>query len=108
MVRELTAPELAARLRAGEPTLLVDVRQPEEHAVGVIAGSVLMPLAEVPVRAGEIDPPAGTLVVAVCHHGVRSYKAAAYLAHVGVENVASLAGGVEAWSTLVDASLPRY
>ena len=108
MVRELTPSELAARLKAGEPTLLVDVRQPEEHAIGVIPGSVRMPLGELPVRAGEIDPPAGTLVVAICHHGVRSYKAAMYLKQVGVEDVASLAGGVEAWSLQVDAGLPRY
>ena len=108
MMREVTAPELAARLEAGEPTLLVDVRQPEEHALGVLPGSVLIPLGELAVRAGEIDPPAGTLVVTVCHHGVRSYKAAAYLMHVGVEGVASLAGGVEAWSLQVDPGLPRY
>lgn len=108
MVREVTALELATRLKAGEPTLLLDVRQPEEHAIGIIPGSVLMPLGELTLRASELDPSADTLVVTVCHHGVRSYSAAAYLARVGIENVASLAGGTEAWSLQVDPALARY
>lgn len=107
-VTELTATQLKARLDAGEPTLLIDVRQPEEYAIARIEGSSLIPLGEFAVRTPEIDPEPGTLVVCICHHGVRSYKAAMYLLHVGVEPAASLAGGIDAWSALVDPAVPRY
>lgn len=108
MVREITARELSDRLAAGEATLIIDVRQPDEFALARLPGGVLVPLGELAVRASEIDPDPGTLVVTVCHHGVRSYKAAAYLAHVGVPDVASLAGGIDAWSVHVDPGVPRY
>ncbi len=108
MVRQVTPPAVAAMMARGDAVLLVDVRQPEEYAFCHLPGSVLIPIGELTVRATEIDPAPGTLVVVVCHHGVRSYKAAAFLAQAGVENVASLAGGVEAWSLTVDAGLPRY
>ena len=108
MVRQVTPTAVAAMIARGDPLLLVDVRQPEEYAFCHLAGSVLIPIGELTVRATEMDPNPGTLVVVVCHHGVRSYKAAAFLAQAGVENVASLAGGVEAWSLTVDAGLPRY
>lgn len=108
MVRQVTAPAVAAMLGRGDPVLLVDVRQPEEYAFCHLPGSVLIPLGELAVRATEIDPDPGTLVVVVCHHGVRSYKAAAFLQQAGVDNVVSLAGGVEAWSLAVDPALPRY
>lgn len=107
-VREVTPQALKSRLDAGEPTLLIDVRQPEEYALARIEGSTLVPIPEFAVRVSEIDPEPGTLVVTVCHHGVRSYKAAAYLMQCGVEDVASLAGGIDAWSLGVDPAVPRY
>ena len=107
-VTEISGPELKARLDAGLPTLLIDVRQPEEFAAARIDGSTLIPIPEFTVRVPEINPEPGTLVVTICHHGVRSYKAAMYLMHVGLEPVASLAGGIDAWSLGVDSAVPRY
>ena len=108
-VRQVSAPAVAAALAAGDPVLLVDVRQPAEVAICTLPGpTAFIPLGELAVRAGEIDPAPGTLVVCVCHHGVRSYKAAAFLAQAGVENVASLYGGTEAWSLSVDPAVRRY
>jgi adenylyltransferase/sulfurtransferase len=108
MPREIGARELARRLAAGEPTYLIDVRQPWEHARVALAGSVLVPLAELPSRVVSLAPPAGALVVAYCHHGIRSLDAAAYLESQGWGGVASLAGGIDAWSCEVDPALPRY
>jgi len=42
------------------------------------------------------------LVVVYCHHGVRSLSGAAILARAGQEAVASLSGGIDAWSRLID------
>ena len=107
-MREVRPRDLAARLAAGERVWLVDVREPWEHAVVALPDSRLVPLGELDARVDEVRPPAGVAVVTVCHHGVRSLSAAAILAAAGVEDVASLRGGIDAWAREVDPSLPRY
>jgi rhodanese-related sulfurtransferase len=108
VVREITPATLAARLSGKEPVYLLDVRQPWEHEAAALPGSVLIPLNELAARAGEVKPPDGALVVAYCHHGIRSLRAAAFLERLGFAEVASLAGGIDAWSLEVDPSVPRY
>ena len=70
--------------------------------------SVLVPLPELGERAGEIRPREGQQVVCYCHHGVRSLHAAEYLGRLGLPDVVSLAGGIDAWSLQIDSSVPRY
>jgi adenylyltransferase/sulfurtransferase len=108
MVTQLSVRDLARRLANDNPTYLVDVRQPWEHETAALPGSVLIPLNELADRAGEVRPPDGALVVVYCHHGVRSLRGAALLQHLGHAHVASLAGGIEAWSCEVDPGMPRY
>jgi rhodanese-related sulfurtransferase len=108
-MREMTVEQLAARLAAGvEPVVLLDVRRPEENAAAALAGSVLIPLDELPARAGEIELPAGAQLVVYCHHGVRSRAAATILERLGFGEVVSLAGGIDAWSLRIDPRVPRY
>jgi rhodanese-related sulfurtransferase len=101
-------PELAARLAVQEPVYLLDVRQPWEHEMAALPGSVLIPLNELPARLGEVRPTEEALVVVYCHHGIRSLAGAALLARQGLPNVVSLAGGIDAWSLQVDSGVPRY
>ena len=108
MPSEITPRELAARLAAGTPTWLLDVRQSWEHALAALPDSVLVPLDQLPARHQALSPPPGALVVTYCHHGMRSLDAAAFLARNGWVDVASLAGGLDAWSLQVDPSVPRY
>lgn len=108
MVRQIQPQQVKALLDAGEPVHLVDVRQPEEHAICRLAGSQLIPLGELVRRTGEVEPPPGATVVVYCHHGVRSLTGAAVLGQAGFENVVSMAGGIDAWSVLVDPAVPRY
>ena len=108
MVRQLHVKELAARLRAGAPVYLLDVRQPWEHELAALPGSHLIPLDQLPARAGEVRPAEGVPVVVYCHHGIRSLTGAALLERRGLPDVASLAGGIDAWSLLVDPGVPRY
>ena len=91
----------------GESIYLVDVRQPWEHERAHLPGDVLVPLDELESRTDEITPPEEALVVAYCHHGIRSLSAAAILERAHPE-VASLAGGIDRWSTDVDPTVPRY
>ena len=108
MIQQISVHELDHMLKAGEPVYLVDVRQPWEHDIAALPGDVLLPLPELVERADEIRPPVGALVVAYCHHGIRSLSAAALLEQLGHGRVASLRGGVDAWSIAIDPSLPRY
>ena len=107
---------LAAAREAPAPAgaslpLLLDVRQPWENELASLASSLLVPLPELDERwpeVAEAQAPADRLIVAYCHHGVRSLSAAAVLEAHGVGPVVSLAGGIDAWSRLVDPALPRY
>jgi adenylyltransferase/sulfurtransferase len=108
MVRQIGVEELAARLQAGERVYLVDVRQPWEHEIAALPGSVLVPLDELVARGEEIAPPEGATVVAYCHHGVRSLSAAVLLERMGLADVVSLRGGIDAWSLRVDPRVARY
>lgn len=104
---ELTPEQLHARLAAGDTLQLVDVRQPEEFEYCRIEGSQLIPLGELARRADEISP--DQPVVLICHHGVRSMQALAYLQHRhGLTNLLNLRGGIHAWSTRVDPNVPVY
>jgi rhodanese-related sulfurtransferase len=104
---EIDPHQLNAKLAAGERVVLIDVREPWEHELCALPNSTLIPLGELPTRTGEVRADEGALVVAYCHHGVRSLRAAAILAHAGLR-VASLAGGIDRWSLEIDRAVPRY
>ncbi len=106
MIAQIQPAELKRMLDAGQLVLLLDVRQPEEHAFCALPGSVLIPLGELMMRVEEVQANGATVVV-YCHHGVRSLSGAAILARAGIEAV-SLAGGIDRWSLTVDESVPRY
>jgi adenylyltransferase/sulfurtransferase len=108
MSPEIDVYTLSAKLKGGEPVYLLDVRQPGEHAVAALPGSHLIPLDQLAARAAEVRPPAGAALVVYCHHGIRSRSAAALLARLGHAPVYSLAGGIDAWSVLIDPRVQRY
>jgi adenylyltransferase/sulfurtransferase len=108
MVREISVQDLAAKQAAGERLLLLDVRQPEEHEIAALPGSLLVPMQELPRRWDEIRPPEGGEIIVYCHHGIRSRTAAKFLMQCGLRQVVSLAGGIDAWSRFIDPNMPRY
>ena len=84
--------------------LLVDVREPHEWDEAHLAGAKLAPMATVRDRIAELAPDHSRRVILLCRVGNRSARAADTLgAELGYENVASIAGGIEAWR---DAGLP--
>jgi rhodanese-related sulfurtransferase len=86
----------------------VDVRTAQERAIGCIAGSVHLPLAELESRLEELRDHEANEVFTLCHHGVRSLRAAAALRRAGFERVRSVAGGIHLWSVDIDPSIPIY
>ena len=91
---EITAIDLRRKVDAGEPLLILDVREPHEHALDAIDGSRLVPLGDLGKRLGEL--PKDRPIVAHCQSGMRSAKAAKMLRDKGFQAV-SLKGGIAAW-----------
>jgi len=102
---EITPSETAELLKQGKVKLL-DVRTPEEYAIASIPGSVLVDqsLAQEIMQSWAKD----SALVTMCHHGMRSLDAAAYLRGHGFTNTRSMSGGIDAWSLQIDSSIPRY
>ena len=107
-MKQISPADLAAWLADAkrEQPLLLDVREPWEYEKARIAGSQLVPMKDIPARLAELD--ASKEVVAICHHGGRSLQVAIYLEKSGFARVHNLAGGVDAWSRTVDATVPLY
>lgn len=110
-IAETTVEELAQCLYTGRPNVqLVDVREPQEVAIASIDGFTNIPLSQFTQWAEELlarlDPHAETLVL--CHHGVRSAQMCQWLISLGFTNVKNISGGIHAYSSLIDNSIPRY
>ncbi len=88
--------------------LILDVRRPNEFVTTKIEGTLLIPLQELDQRAEEIAAWKDRPVVVHCHHGVRSMNGTAILRKLGFRNVHSMAGGIDAWSLMVDPAVRRY
>ncbi|MFH0952899.1 MAG: rhodanese-like domain-containing protein, partial [Verrucomicrobiota bacterium] len=103
---DATAAELKAKLDRSEKLVVLDVREPHEHAVCRIPGAVLIPLAELGSRVRELDR--NCQIIVYCRSGGRSAKAVQILRDAGFRHVRNLKGGILAWSDQVDPSMPRY
>ncbi|HTV48552.1 MAG TPA: rhodanese-like domain-containing protein [Phycisphaerae bacterium] len=95
-------------LQSGQPFLLLDVRRPNEWQTARIDGAKLIPMDQLTGRLDELSQWREAPVVVHCHHGIRSRKATEWLRQAGFKNVYSMAGGIEAWSMLIDPTVPRY
>lgn len=105
------SPKAAAEMLAKGEALLVDVRLAEELDVARLpAGEgVHAPLHELNEHLDDIEDAAnGRPILTLCHHGVRSIKAALAMRGCGFEQTHSIAGGIENWSQALDQSVPRY
>lgn len=94
-IREITPGQ--ARERQAQGALLVDVREPDEHALGIPSQALCVPQARLVAAPGDTAPHAQSELLLICAGGVRSLRAARALAEQGYGNVASVAGGYQAW-----------
>src|SRR3954452_5217868 len=104
-ILQASAPEVKTLIESGTAIELVDVRTVEERAIAAIDGFRLLDQAyhdALLLRDRE------TPMVFQCHHGVRSQQAAEYFRSQGFRNLYNLQGGIDAWSVLVDPTVPRY
>jgi rhodanese-related sulfurtransferase len=96
---DYTPHEVAEQLEQGY-VQVIDVRQPEEHAAGRIAGDRLIELAQLPARADTIDPERP--IVFYCRTGSRSAMATEAFRRAGFD-AHNMLGGLIDWAA---AGLP--
>jgi rhodanese-related sulfurtransferase len=92
--KEIDASELHAMLAHGK-LLLVDVRNDDEVARGMIGGAKHIPLHLLPIKVDELEGDAP--IVFYCHSGIRSAQACAFMVNKGRANLFNLQGGILAW-----------
>lgn len=80
--------------RLDDDVQIVDVREADEVAAGMIPGAVHLPLGELPDRLGELDR--DRPVIAVCRSGGRSAQATLVLQGAGFD-VDNMLGGMMKW-----------
>ena len=110
-MNQISVEELAQRLSSGDASIqLVDVREPQELEIASIEGFVNLPLSQFTEWGDQVptlfNPQAETLVL--CHHGIRSAQMCQWLIAQGFTNVQNISGGIDAYSLLVDHSIPQY
>jgi len=93
---------------AGQAFLLLDCREPDEHATARIPGAVLVPMSAVPERLDLLEPHRAGRIVVHCHHGGRSLRVTRWLRGQGFSGAQNMAGGIDAWSLEIDPATPRY
>jgi rhodanese-related sulfurtransferase len=87
--------EIKARLAQGDKLTIIDVRENEEVAAGMIEGAMHIPLGELPSRHAEI--PQAEEIIVVCRSGNRSRKALEYLQSLGYRGLKNMSGGMSEW-----------
>ena len=98
-IAEISVAEVRKDLEAGKlPYLLVDVREPNEQAAGMIPQAVAMPRGVIEISILKVLQDENAPIVCYCGGGTRSLFGAEQLKRVGFKNVKSMAGGFKAWT----------
>jgi len=103
---DISATELALRLKNGEKLRLIDVREPHELAISSLPGEENIPLGQLAAHLPELD--SAQELVLFCKTGARSTRALELLVSAGFRKVKNLQGGINAWARDVDPKLPIY
>jgi len=79
--------------------ILIDIREPSEHATGVAAGARLLPMSQLAARVAEIPADAGKPVLLICHTQNRSSATLRSLRErEGFGHLSFVAGGMSEWA----------
>ena len=98
--------ELKKRLDAGEKPILLDVREPWEFTICKIEGSVNISMSEPEKLINKLN--ANDEIIAICHHGMRSFQVCNYLENNGFNKVLNLDGGIDSWAKTIDTDMAQY
>lgn len=91
-----TLEEARAAHEAGR-ALLVDIREPQEHATGVVAGALLVPLSQIASRLDELPRDPARPLLLICATQNRSGRLLRSLRERGLTDVRYVHGGMTGW-----------
>lgn len=103
---EIEPADVKARIDRGDNFVLIDVREPHEYQICKIPFAKLIPLGDLPKRAGELNK--SDDIVVHCKSGARSAKAQTFLKEAGFTQVLNMKGGILRWSDTVDPTVAKY
>lgn len=107
-ITEVDPTEVARRRSAGERIEILDVREDDEVAGGVVPGSRHLSRAHFESRVEDVLPDKDSEVIVYCAGGVRSAFAARTLQELGYKDVKSMAGGFGMWRSLgLEEAVPK-
>ena len=104
-VQVLAVEILKRKMDDGDDFELIDVRTPAEIEIASLPGARLL---DDDALKDIQSLPRDTPLVFLCHHGSRSARAAQMFLSMGFTQVFNVTGGIDAWSTRIDGSVPRY
>jgi sulfur-carrier protein adenylyltransferase/sulfurtransferase len=104
----ITASDLKGMLDRGDNIFLVDVREPNEYEIVSIPGATLIPKDQFLTGAALEKLPQDKRIVLHCKSGARSAEALAVVKNAGFADAVHVGGGVLAWVSQIDPSLPTY
>jgi sulfur-carrier protein adenylyltransferase/sulfurtransferase len=104
----ITATELKEMLDRKDDIFLIDVREPNEYEIVSIPGATLIPKDQFLTGAALEKLPQDKRIVLHCKSGARSAEALAVVKNAGFSDAVHVGGGVLAWVSQVDPSLPTY
>ena len=98
--------ELKNRLDAGEKPILLDVREAWEFSICKIEDSINISMSDSEKSIKELNK--NDEIIAICHHGMRSFQVCNYLEENGFDRVSNLDGGIDAWAKTIDQDMEQY
>lgn len=90
--------EAARAELANGRAVLIDIREPEEHATGVAPGARLLPMRQLSRRMAEIPTDPGKPVLLICNTQNRSSATLRALRERGYSHVRYVTGGMSEWA----------
>jgi molybdopterin/thiamine biosynthesis adenylyltransferase/rhodanese-related sulfurtransferase len=107
-IGEVAPEDVHEKLSQGRKPRILDVREQDEVAQGMLPGADHLARAHFESRVEDVLPDKDAEVVIYCATGVRSVFAAKTLSELGYSNVTSMSGGFSRWRDLgFDFTIPK-
>lgn len=94
-MKTITTDELLRRVESGEQLNIIDVREADEVAAGMISGATHIPLGDIEYKVNEFDKNQPYYIV--CRSGARSGRASEYLNTLEID-ASNVEGGMLSWN----------
>ncbi|WP_096696591.1 rhodanese-like domain-containing protein [Polaromonas sp. AER18D-145] len=78
--------------------IVIDIREPDEHATGVAKGALLIPMSQLGKRLAELPQPAKQPFLVICNTQNRSSRVVEQLRTMGYTNASYVKGGMSLWA----------